>query len=158
MLLAAPAGYSWLKSHLLPTCHTPYMTAPTPGLGGEERLVERLKQIGKNSHVGLKAVSGLSVCRVNGCAGRLTAVTLDSSLQVLRRPLCSKSLCWTTAGSSEPSSISWLADRRAVSSVCWKKTTCSVYRFKQSFVRKQLGTSIFSPFLCTAAEVFPHVS
>lgn len=56
----------------------------------------------------------------------LTAVTLDISLQVLRRPLSSRSLCWTTlcmaAGLSEPISISWLADNRAVSRVCWWNT------------------------------------
>lgn len=54
----------------------------------------------------------------------LTAVILESSLQVLSRPLCSKSLCWMTpcmaAGLSEPISISWLADNSAVSRVCWR--------------------------------------
>ena len=33
MLLAAPAGCSLPESHLLPACHTPSMTAPTPGFG-----------------------------------------------------------------------------------------------------------------------------
>lgn len=62
------------------------------------------------------------VCGVFG----LTAVTLEISLQVLRRPLSSRSLCWMTlcmaAALSEPISISWLADNRAVSRVCWWNT------------------------------------
>lgn len=67
-------------------------------------------------------VKRLCVCSVFG----LTAVTLEISLQVLRRPLSSRSLCWMTlcmaAGLSEPISISWLADNRAVSRVCWLNT------------------------------------
>lgn len=74
--------------------------------------------------------SSMRVCSVCVCvceyAVWLTAVTLEISLQVLRRPLCSKSLCWMTlcmaAGLSEPISISWLADNSAVSRVCWRNT------------------------------------
>lgn len=70
---------------------------------------------------GMSSLVCVSVCiSVDGV--RLTAVILESSLQVLSRPLCSKSLCWMTlcivAGSSEPISISWLADSSAVSRVC----------------------------------------
>lgn len=61
------------------------------------------------------------------CVGILTALTLDSSLQVLSSPFCSTSFCWTrlcTAAALEPlcSLSSWLADSRAVSSVCCHTT------------------------------------
>lgn len=53
----------------------------------------------------------------------LTALTLDSSLQVLSRPFCRTSFCWTRfwmAAALDPfcSLSSWLADNSAVSSVC----------------------------------------
>lgn len=62
----------------------------------------------------------------------LTAVTLDSSLQVLSKPLCRTSLCWTRlcmAAVLEPlcSPSSWLADSSTVSRVCCHKTTVTPY-------------------------------
>lgn len=65
------------------------------------------------------------------CVGILTALTLDSSLQVLSSPFCSTSFCWTrlcTAAALEPlcSLSSWLADSRAVSSVCCHTTRTEI--------------------------------
>lgn len=85
----------------------------------------------------------------------LTAVTLDISRQVLRRPLSSRSLCWMTlcmaAGLSEPISISWLADNRAVSRVCWWNThkisnqeTAWLYLSLQPFRTANICTAIVS--------------
>lgn len=90
------------------------MTAPAPG--------EEATFVSDNVEDRERQSQALSVWGVFA----LTAVTLDISLQVLRRPLSSRSLCWMTlcmaAGLSEPISISWLADNRAVSRVCWWNT------------------------------------